>query len=90
MGENIKRIILKDLDIINRTSKITIDKVIDCDLAIGINYSVNHIPFSYWIILSEYAKVNNILESLLLSMWQKYLEYLRREENATKIFNQDS
>ena len=90
MGENIKRIILKDLDIINRTSKITINKVIDCDIAILINYSVDHIPYSYCVMLYEYAKVNNILESLLLSMFQKHLDYLRREENVTQIFNKNS
>lgn len=90
MGDNIKRIILKDLDIINRTSKITINKVIDCDIALLINYSVDYIPYSYYVMLYEYAKVNNILESLILSMWQKHLDYLRREENVTKIFNKNS
>lgn len=85
MGENIKRIILKDLDIINRTSKIAIKEVVDCDIAVLVSYSVHYIPFSYCVMLSEYAKVDNVLESLIISMWQKYLDYIRREEHVKEI-----
>lgn len=79
MGENIKRVVLNNLNLINQKSNIKINKVIDCQLAIIVNYTIDLIPFSFIIWLDEMKTIKDIFNYLLVSMYRRYIEYV--EEN---------